>query len=128
MSQLTLSQRSTMAGNGYFHQRLSSAIRKTANYWLNYAMDSVAKYNKAVQKRKLLARQIMQGMLPVGMQAYAEYLLSQYNENTPDLIGGNGIDAGQVSDAVLTDSSASTLTYDFFAGVETGDDTRAVTF
>lgn len=128
MSQLTLSQRSTMAGNGYFHQRLSSAIRKTANYWLTYTMNTVAKHNKAVQKRKLFARQIMNGSMLISMQAYAEYLLSQYNEANPNLIEGDGIDAGQLSDIVLTDSSASTLTYDYFAGVSADDETRPITF
>lgn len=128
MSQLTLSQRSMMAANPNFQNRIGMAVKKTASYWLQLPLDTVAKWNKANKKRKEFARYIMNGNVPVSMYTYAEYLLTQYNEENPDVIGSPDINEGQLSDTAITDSSASALTFDYFAGVQPGDETKPIIF
>ncbi len=123
MAELTLEQRSQMANNHNFQLRLSSALRKTANYWATFPLDTLPKYNKANKKKKEFARAVLSGS-PISLVAYAEYLLSIYNEANPDLLPITE----QVSDAVLTDSSASAQAYNYFAGVQPGDDTDMVEF
>lgn len=113
MAQLTLSERSQMANNGYFQNRLRAALKKTANYWLNSTQDN----NTAVFKRKRFAKDIQNGAMP-DMRAYAEYFLTQYNEDPPVFDTG---DASQLADSALTDSPATPVAYDFFAGVEAKD-------
>lgn len=124
MAQLTLTQRSEMANSLSVQRRLVAAVKGTAEYWRNYPLDSLADYNVAVKKKKEFAKQILQNASLASVQAYAEYLLNQYQfDTTPDLDGN-----GEVSDTVLSDSTASAATYDYFAGVLPGDDTKPVTF
>lgn len=128
MSQLTLSQRSMMAANPNFQNRIGMAVKKTASYWLQFPLDTVPKWNTANKKRKEFARYIMNGNVPVSMFTYAEYLLTNYNEENPDVIGAPDINEGQLSDMAITDSSASALTFDYFAGVHPGDETEPIIF
>lgn len=111
MAQLTLSQRGIMANDGRFQQRLTAALKKTANYWATYTgSDS----NTAMYKRKQFAKNIQSGSMP-NMQAYCEYFLSQYNED-PAIMDGE-----QLADSALTESPATPIAYDYFAGVEAKD-------
>lgn len=122
MAQLTLSQRSQMSNSLSLQQRLVCAVKKTANYWKDLQLDTVPKFNVANRKRKEFARQVLSSSVP-NTQSYAEYLISHYNETTPDLNT-----AGELSDLVLTDSAASAATFDYFAGVNSDDDTKQITF
>ena len=124
MAQLTLSQKSEMANSLTVQRRLVAAVKGTAEYWRNYPLDSLGAYNVAVKKKKEFAKQILQNASLANSQAYTEYLLNQYQfDGSPDLD-----DNGEVSDTVLSDSTASAATYDYFAGVLPGDETKAVTF
>lgn len=123
MAQLTLSQKSTMANSLTLQRRLVSAVKATANYWATYSIDTFEKYNVGIQKKKTFARQILSQSSIPNPQAYAEYLLNQYTDTNPSLD-----ENGELSDQVLSDSSASAATYDYFAGVLPGDDTKQVTF
>lgn len=117
-----------MAANGTFQLRVSMAIRKTANYWDQFPLDQVSKFNVANKKRKEFARQVLLGGANYNIGAYTQYLLSQYNDENPDVIGEPDLNAGQLSDTAITDSPASASTYDFFSGVEPNDDVTIVTF
>lgn len=124
MAQLSLTQKSSMAYSSTLQARLVAAVKGTADYWKNFPLDSLSAYNVAVQKKKQFARQILSNPSIPNPQAYAEYLLNQYQfDTTPDLDGN-----GEVSDQVLSDSTASAATYEYFAGVQPGDDTKAITF
>lgn len=111
MSQLTLSQRGTMANDGYFQQRMRAALKKTANYWATYIGSD---NNTAIYKKKLFAKNVLSGNMP-NMQAYCEYFLSQYNQD-PAVMDGE-----QLADSELTDSPATPAAFDYFAGVEAKD-------
>lgn len=129
MAQLTLSERSSMANNSIFQQRLSSAVKKTANYWKDYTLSTVADFNKANQKRKIFSRNILNSVNYVNIQAYAEYLLTQYNTESPVIISDvNNIANTQLQDSELTDSGASSSAFDFFSGVVVGDSTEIIDF
>lgn len=123
MAQLTLTQRSSMATSISLQGRLVAAVKNTAEYWKNFPLDSKESYNVAVKKKKDFARQILENASLPNIQAYAEYLLNQYQfDGDPDL------EKDELSDAVLSDSTASAATYEYFAGVQPGDDTKAITF
>ena len=120
MAQLTLSQRADFSNSLNLQRRLISAAKKTANYWTGLPLDTVAKFNVGNHKRKIFARQILTSSVP-NIQSYAEYLVNQYNEQTPVLNT-----AGELDDSVLIDSQASAATFDFFAGVQSGDDSKQI--
>lgn len=111
MAQLTLGQRAAMANDQTFQQRLIAALKKTANYW---ATKPDGDGYTAIYKRKRFANNILMGNMP-NMQAYAEYFLSQYNQDPAVM------DGGQLADSELTDSPATPITFDHFAGVEAKD-------
>jgi hypothetical protein len=126
MATLTLNERAGLLNSIRFHNRLNFAAAKTAKYWIDYTTDTVAKYNVAVQKRKVFARQIIkQGV----SQEYIKQFLLKYNPVDPVLENvGQAFDAeiNQLADSVLTESSASAETFDLMAGVVAGDDSKAV--
>lgn len=131
MAQLTLSQRSELQNNARFQQRMASAATKTAKFWIDFTVDEFSEYNVAVQKRKAFAKRVLGAGVP-GISSYAGAFLSAYNED----ISGAGIleddqlsfnaQTNQLSDTQLTDSSASSYTFDNGAGVETGDTTKQI--
>ena len=126
-AQLTLTQRSTMANSLTLQRRLIAAVKNTASYWRALPITTFAAYNVANQKRKVFASQLLQGSIP-NVQAYAEYLLNAYQFAT-GAEAGLGIDLdgnGEVSDTVLLDSAASSASYDYFSGVQAGDDTKQI--
>ncbi len=126
MATLTLNERAGLLNSIRFHNRLNMAAAKTAKYWIDYATDTVAKYNVAVQKKKIFARQIIkQGVT----QEYIKQFLLKYNPADPILENeGETFDAesNQLADSVLTESSASAETFDLMAGVVAGDESKAV--
>jgi hypothetical protein len=126
MATLTLNERAGLLNSIRFHNRFNFAVAKTAKYWLDYATDTVAKYNVAVQKKKIFARQIIkQGVT----QEYIKQFLLKYNPADPVLenVGqAFGAEINQLADSVLTESSASAETFDLMAGVVAGDDSKAV--
>lgn len=126
MATLTLNERAELLNSIRFHNRLNMAAAKTAKYWLDYATDTVAKYNVAVQKKKIFARQIIkQGVT----QEYIKQFLLKYNPADPVLENVEqafGAEINQLADSVLTESSASAETFDLMAGVVAGDDSKAV--
>ncbi|MEO9145099.1 MAG: hypothetical protein ABI237_06030 [Ginsengibacter sp.] len=129
MQHLTLTQQSTMAGSITLQKRLVAAVKTAASYWKGFPLNTLQSYNVANQKRKLFATMVLNGSVP-NIQAYAEYLLNNYQFAT-GAESGQGIDLDsndEVSDAVLSDSTASAASYDFFAGVQPGDDSKQVTF
>ena len=126
MATLTLNERAELLNSIRFHNRLNMAAAKTAKYWIDYATDTVAKYNVAVQKKKIFARQIIkQGVT----QEYIKQFLLKYNPADPVLENvGQPFDAesNQLADSVLTESAASAETFDLMAGVVAGDESKAV--
>ncbi|MBK7097919.1 MAG: hypothetical protein IPH58_05650 [Sphingobacteriales bacterium] len=123
---LTLNEKAELLNSIKFQNRINMAAAKTAKYWLDYATDTIAKYNVAVKKRKIFARQIIkQGIT----QEYIKQFLLKYNPSEPILENdGHPFDAecNQLVDSVLTDSSASAEVFDLMAGVVVGDDMKAV--
>lgn len=111
MAQLTLEERGTMAADWLFQQRLSAAIKKTAQYWLGYSSNL---NNVSIWKKRKFASDIEAGQIK-NIQAYGEYLLSVYNVDPPIMNGT------QLADSELTDSFASANAYDYFAGVVPAD-------
>lgn len=130
MAELTLTQRAELQDNGRFRNRLAAAVQKTANYWSEYPIDTFAKYNIGVKKRKEFARQVLNNPgLPTG--GYASYFISKYNVDISvagKLESENPFDANsnQLADAELTDSASTAITFDYFSGVKTGDDATQI--
>lgn len=130
MAELTLTQRAELQENSRFRSRLAAAVQKTANFWNDYATDTLQKYNVAVKKRKEYARQVSSNPgLPSG--GYVSYFVSKYNTDiavTSNLESDSPFDVNtnQLGDMQLTDSSTSTITFDYFAGVKTGDETTQI--
>ena len=123
-TKLWLSQRAEMAEKLSFLRRLAAAVKGTAEYWKNYPISAFADYNVAMKKKKEFARQIFSQASIPNLQAYAEYLLNQYSFDSgagPDLD-----ENGELSDTVISDSAASAATFDYFAGVKTGDETKQI--
>lgn len=118
--ELTLSQRAIMANNYTFQQRMVLAMRKKANYWKDYNPITVGDFNLRTQKRKQFAHKVLNGQITVSIISYCEFFLNQYNADPPDLDENT---PPQVTDLVLTDDGAADATFDYFAGVRTGDDT-----
>lgn len=121
---LWLSQRAELADKLSFLKRLAAAVKGTAEYWKNYPIATFENYNIAVKKRKEYSRGILQGSGVQNVQAYAEYLLNQYTFD--DAVGADLDENGELSDLVITDSAASAATFDYFAGVKTGDETKQI--
>lgn len=122
--QLNLTQRSQMANAETFLQRLNTAMKGTAQYWKDFTPSQVSDYNVAVQKKKEFARKIFATGVYENIRAYAAYLLNQYrydDSGEPDID-----ETGQLSDSVLMDSSSSVATFEYFAGVKTGDETKQI--
>ena len=126
MATLTLNERAELLNSIRFHNRLNMAAAKTAKYWIDYATDTVAKYNVAVQKKKIFARQIIkQGVT----QEYIKQFLLKYNPADPVLENVEqpfDAESNQLADSVLTESAASAETFDLMAGVVAGDESKAV--
>lgn len=123
-TKLWLSQRAELADKLSFLKRLAAAVKGTAEYWKNYPLTTFENYNVAIKKRKEYARGILQGSGVQNVQAYAEYLLNQYTFD--DAVGADLDENGELSDTVISDSAASAATFDYFAGVKTGDETKQI--
>lgn len=122
--QLNLTQRSQMANSETFLQRLNTAMKGTAQYWKDFTPTQFDHYNVAVKKKKEFARKIFSTGVYENIRAYAAYLLNQYRY---DDAGEPDIDeTGQLSDNILMDSSPATATFEYFAGVEFGDETKQI--
>lgn len=115
MAQLTLEQKSTIAKDPVFQDRLKAALNVWSTYWSEYNADTIEKFNLAVQKRKRFSENVLDGGF-VPVQPMAEFFLTGYNEVNPDLD----------NDQVLSDSQYSSKTFDKFAGVEPGDETEPI--
>lgn len=130
MAELTLTQRAELQDNNRFKSRLAAAVQKTANYWNEYVVDTFAKYNVAVKKRKEYAAKVLSNPgLPSG--GYVSYFVSKYNVDiavTSNLEADAPYDVttNQLGDMQLTDSSTSTITFDYFAGVKAGDEATQI--
>ncbi len=131
MTELTLTQRAALQENSRFSNRLAAAVQKTANYWNQYDVDTFAKYSVGNQKRKEFAKRIsMHPGLPSA--GYASFFLSIYNDDIAAVgqleTDNEPFDANsnQLSDARLLDSSTTAITFDYFAGVQAGDDAEQI--
>lgn len=131
MAQLTLSQRSELQNNSRFQQRLASAATKTAKFWVDFEVDQFSEYNVANKKRKEFAKRVLAAGLPL-ISSYVGAFLSAYNEDIAgqDILEDDQLSfnaqTNQLADAQLTDSSASSYTFDSAAGVEPGDTTKQI--
>lgn len=132
--ELTLSQRAGLANSQSFKNKLEAAAIKKANYWKGQAVNSVPGFNLEMQKRKRFAQAILEtaNALDRHMESYVNFFVSNYNEDI-DVAGQLEDDedefnaeTNQLHDLRLTDSGAADLTYDFFAGVLAGDNTRPI--
>lgn len=118
---LRLDQRAEMVNKLSFLNRLAAAIKGTADYWKNYNVDTFEKYNVGVKKRKEYAKQVLGNASVPNLQAYAEYLVYNYTYD-----GEPEIENGELVDSVLSDSTTSANSFDYFAGVKQGDETKQI--
>lgn len=130
MAQLTLSQRSELQNNARFQQRLGSAVVKTAKFWNDFVVDTFAEYNVANQKRKAFAKLVLKGGVG-NISSYAGSFLGSYNVDIADVgiketEDAFNVSTNQLADAQLTDSSSASYTFDYFANVEIGDETKQI--
>lgn len=123
MAELTLSEKAVMANSVRFQRRIVAAVKGTAEYWKNFTFSQLSDYNEANRKKKVFAKNILNNASIPNPQAYAEYLLNIYKSSDPDLDVN-----GELSDQVIGDSSVSIATFEYFAGVEAGDDAKSVQF
>lgn len=118
MAALTLSDKATIAGSNIFQARIKEILLVKANYWKNLTTPNRVDVNIRHQKRNRLGKSIL---LSSWCDSYkilvSEFFLSQYSTTTPDLDAN-----AQPSDQALSDNFD--VTYDFFAGVVSGDDTN----
>lgn len=121
MAALTLTQKANMATSLSFQLRMAAAVKAKAKTIIDAIPTTFANYNIENKKRKVFARAIFSsGSIP-NPQAYAEYFLSQYNDVNPTLDENL-----EVADVHLTNHPAVTATFDYFAGVETGDTIKQI--
>ncbi len=118
MAALTLSDKATIAGSSIFQARIKEILLVKASYWRNLPTSNRSDVNIRHQKRNRLAKSILlSSWCDSNKILVAEFFLSQYATSNPDL------DANlQPSDQALNDNFD--VTYDYFAGVITGDDTN----
>ena len=118
MAQLTLTQRAEMAANTAFQSKVRSWLKNRANFWKDTVTTERSEVNRAMQKRKRFAKQILltNGFVNSILYGMSEYFLMQYNADPPVL------DGGVLADSEF-DNAAFNAAYDYFAGVEAGDDT-----
>lgn len=155
MAQLTLSQRTELANNFGFQQRLISAVKKKANYFKDLTYAAITNqatgqaaadfHNAATQKRKRFAEMILRTNGGLNATAFAEYFLTQYNEDIESenvqqghpgpsgagnrkQVPGQPFDSAgnQLADFELTDSAASDSAYNYFAGVDSTDENEKI--
>lgn len=116
MAALTLDQKTTIGGNGTFQARIAQVLREKAQYWTNSGTPTRADVNQRIQKRKKLAKQILNTLYADDRKLIiGEYWLTTYTAD-PAVIDGNGIPTAQAI------NDAFDPTYDYFAGVVSGDE------
>lgn len=105
MAQLTLSERTQLANDPRFQQRLASAIKKKANFFKDQTYATITNqatgqaaadfHNAATQKRKRFATQVLKNSyVDQILKQFAEFFMTQYNEDidseNPQNDGNNG--------------------------------------
>ena len=124
MAKLTFAQKAEIANSLSFQKRLVSAVKELAEYWKNFTFTQLSEYTEDRRKQKEYGKQILNGAAIPNPQAWAEFLLNIYNENTPDLDGN-----GELSDAVISkDGIYMPVVYAYFAGVQAGDNSKSIQF
>lgn len=124
MAQLTYSEKAEMAAKSTFQQRVWTALKDHAKYWIEFnSADAAALYNAQIQKRKRYAKTILsQAGLFGDQKAVCEFLLNLYNVDPPVLD-----ENGELADSELgTSSSSAALTFDAFAGIIPGDNDNPI--
>lgn len=123
MPELTLTQRAAIATNASHIAKVKSKLKQKANYWKDFTTVQRADVNKEMQKKKRFSQNIL--MQPNYAENVApgvgEFFLMQYNTANPVFEGG---DSGS---NVLADSEYESASFDaafnYFAGVQVGDNT-----
>lgn len=117
MAALTSDQKASISNNSTFLDRIEQILREKALYWKESATVDRASVNKQMQKRKRLSRSILtQGSwVESYRQLIGDYWLTTYNNN-PAVVD----EAGIPTSAEI--SNTFDPTYDYWAGVQTGDD------
>jgi hypothetical protein len=123
MAALTYSEKAVMAAKETFQQRVWMGFKSLATYHTNTTPAALVDYNARLQKRKRYAKQILsQGSNFGSQKAICEFLLNEYTTATPVLDVNN-----ELADSELgTSGPTSGITFDNFAGVLPGDDTKAI--
>lgn len=115
MAQLTDDDKARIGADPVFQQRIGAVLREKAMYWLNAATSARADVNRQMQKRKRLSKSILQSSWVDSYRTLvAQYWITQYVEGNPDL------DGNQIPN-VTAISNAFDPTYDYWAGVNQGD-------
>ncbi len=118
MAALSLTEKANIASNSTFQSRIKEILLIKANYWRSLSTPNRSNVNVQHQKRNKLAKSILLSSWSDSYKGLvSEFFLSQYSTSSPDLD-----ENGQPSDQALNDNFD--ITYDYFAGVGSGDDTN----
>lgn len=119
MAQITLDQIAQIKSNQTFIDRVRATLLLKAEYWKESATVNRTDVNRRMQKRKRLAKTILNTSWISGdvVNQVAQYWLTYYQDPNPDL-DANGIPS---TTAIFNNFDN---TFDNFAGVLTGDDTQ----
>lgn len=118
MAALSLSEKAVIASNSIFQARIKEILLVKANYWKDLSTPNRSDVNVRHQKRNKLAKSILLSSWSDSYKGLvSEFFLAQYSTSSPELD-----DNLQPSDQALNDNFD--ITYDYFAGVVSGDDTN----
>lgn len=118
MATLTSDQKAIISNNSTFLDRIEQILREKALYWKESATADRASVNKRMQKRKRFSRSILYtgNIVDTYRQLIADYWLTTYS-NDPAVLDEAGVPTSSEI------SNTFDPTYDYWAGVQTGDDT-----
>ena len=123
MAQLTLSERALMAQNPVHLSKTRSKMNQKSSFWLQSDTPDRASVNKQIQKQKRYSKNLVlnQGYAESQVYKLGELFLTQYNVDPP-VYENNDPTTGVLADSEY-ESAAFDEAFNYFAGVEIGDQT-----
>ena len=127
MAQLTSDEKNNLIGS--ITGRITQILREKALYWQEFATPNRSDVNKRTQKRKKFSKQIFGGSFTSGtnVSLIAAYWLTTYDQDvaTQGSDGEGSYDRLDVDGVPTSREISNTFdpTYDYWADVQTGDDT-----
>jgi hypothetical protein len=111
-SQLTLSEKSTLAQSSVFRARLYQALFSKANFWLGQTADNLQK-QKQIEYAKVFVKG---GAGGIDIGVVTNYFLAGFNNVNPQLDGN-----GQPIDSLILNAAQLDNVFNTLAGVVAGD-------